>query len=44
MNTDEVTYLKTCCGCDSYHGYWFGKTCGACGHDTQFDCDHKGGK
>jgi hypothetical protein len=32
---EEVIYLKTCSGCDTYHGYWFGKTCGECGHTEE---------
>lgn len=29
---EELLMNRTCCGCDTYHGYWFGTTCGYCGH------------
>ena len=29
---EEVNYLSTCESCNTSHGYWFGNTCGYCGH------------
>ena len=36
-----VTY-RTCCGCDTNSSYWFGATCGNCGHWVKGpSCDHR---
>jgi hypothetical protein len=36
---EELAIYRTCCGCETSSSYWFGLTCGNCGHWLK-DCEH----
>ena len=39
---EEVNFFSYCCKCKTSSSFFFGKTCGDCGHDVGgVSCDHK---
>jgi hypothetical protein len=44
MYDEEVSLISYCCGCETSSSYFFGSTCGNCGHTVKgVSCNHKGG-